>query len=222
VSGRLYAIGDVHGCLPALSGLVNEMNLDKDDTVVTLGDYVGKGADSCGVISYLISLGNHCRLVPLLGNHDFLMLAALDGRLSLESWALHGGQKVLDSYPATAHINRIPVKHHAFLRSCRLFYETESNLFVHARYDPKLRLSETDDATLLWSNIREDLPAAHLSGKKAIVGHTSQKCGNVLNAQHLLCIDTNCCAGGWLTAFEVTSASIIQVDLAGRLRSSSA
>jgi serine/threonine protein phosphatase 1 len=218
VSSRLFAIGDVHGCLPALTGLVKEINLGKDDTVVMLGDYVGKGADSCGVIGYLISLGNRCRLVPLLGNHDFLMLAALEGRLSLESWALHGGQKVLDSYPDAAQINRIPVEHHAFLRSCRRFYETESHLFVHARYTPNLCLSVTDDATLLWNNIREDLPGPHFSGKTAIVGHTSQKCGNVLNAHHLLCIDTNCCAGGWLTAFEVNSAIIIQVDLEGRLR----
>ncbi len=218
MTGRLFAIGDVHGCLSALSGLVKEIELGKDDTVVMLGDYVGKGADSCGVISFLFSLGNRCRLVPLLGNHDFIMLAALEGTLSRESWALFGGQRVLDSYPDTPQMNRIPVEHHAFLRSCRRFHETESHLFVHASYVPNLRLAETDDATLLWTKIREELPGPHLSGKTAIVGHTSQKSGNVLNAQHLLCIDTNCCAGGWLTAFEVNSGTITQVDLQGRLR----
>ena len=57
-----------------------------------------------------------------------------------------------------------------------------------------------------------------LSGKTAVVGHTSLKDGEVLDLGHLVCIDTYCWGGGWLTALETTTGQIWQVDREGRLR----
>ena len=55
----------------------------------------------------------------------------------------------------------------------------------------------------------------HYSGKTVIVGHTPQANGNVLDLGFLLGIDTDCCRGGRLTAIEITSGKIIQVDEEG-------
>lgn len=41
---RLFAIGDIHGCLDSLKELVeNKIQLDKDDKLVLLGDYIDRG-----------------------------------------------------------------------------------------------------------------------------------------------------------------------------------
>jgi len=62
------------------------------------------------------------------------------------------------------------------------------------------------------------LPASHCSGKTAIVGHTPQRSGEVLDGGHVLCIDTYCFGSGWLTAFDVDSGQLWQADKHGKLR----
>jgi serine/threonine protein phosphatase 1 len=215
---RLFAIGDIHGCPKALSSLFEAAAIERADTVITLGDYVAKGPDSQGVLDLMVELAAHCRHVPLLGNHDRMMLAALDGEIGLGAWSAVGGKRVLESYGSADRLAQIPRDHHEFLRGCRLHYETDRYLFTHACYDPELPLCDSDESVLLWKKIRNALPAPHFSGKVTVVGHTSQKCGNVLDAGHLICIDTNCCSGGWLTAIELPSRRIIQADQHGRLR----
>ncbi len=65
---RVLAIGDIHGCSVALDGLLAAVQPETSDIVITLGDYVDRGPDSCGVIDRLINLQKQCRLVPLRGN----------------------------------------------------------------------------------------------------------------------------------------------------------
>jgi serine/threonine protein phosphatase 1 len=70
-----------------------------------------------------------------------------------------------------------------------------------------------------WQSLKYGIPEAHVSGKTAIVGHTSQKSGEILNEGHLICIDTFCWGGGWLTAMDSVSGQIWQVDQRGRCKS---
>ena len=75
------AIGDIHGCSAALDALLDAIRPRPEDTIVTLGDYINRGPDSRGVLDRLIDLGRRCRLVPLLGNHDQMLLEARSGQL---------------------------------------------------------------------------------------------------------------------------------------------
>ena len=96
---RLFAIGDIHGCLPALETLLAAMQPQANDTVVTLGDYVDRGPCSQEVIERLLRLQTECHLVPLLGNHDQMMLLIHDGRRELYiDWLLFGGSATMTSY----------------------------------------------------------------------------------------------------------------------------
>jgi serine/threonine protein phosphatase 1 len=52
------------------------------------------------------------------------------------------------------------------------------------------------------------------------VGHSSQKSGEILDVGHLVCIDTYCYGGGWLTALNVDTDELWQVDRLGRSRAS--
>jgi len=220
MSARTIAIGDIHGCSIALAALIEAIAiaLQPDDTVVTLGDYVDRGLDSKGVLDVLLKLGDRCQLISLIGNHDAVMLGVIDYQLSIEEWKSFGGTATLQSYGESERVKDIPADHAEFLRRCRMWYETPTHFFVHAAYDPALPLDQQDEATLLWQGIREEVPGPHVSGKTAIVGHTSQKNGEILDVGHLVCIDTNCWNGGWLTAMDVESRRVWQVDERGRLR----
>ena len=52
----LYAIGDIHGELEALEGLIEALPLRGDDRLIFMGDYVDRGPDSRGVVEYLVDL----------------------------------------------------------------------------------------------------------------------------------------------------------------------
>jgi len=105
------AIGDIHGCSDALEAILRDINPQPDDTVICLGDYVDKGIDSEGVIDLLIDLMQKCRLVPLLGNHEEMMLKARDSNAVFRRWMDLGGIVTLDSYGSSGQIDLIPDVH---------------------------------------------------------------------------------------------------------------
>ena len=141
---RTIAIGDIHGCSLALEALLAAIEPRPDDVIVTLGDYVNRGPDSRGVLDRLIELERQCTLVPILGNHDQTLLAALAGErraLCPTCWTWEAAPRSRPTAPGRiteADLARIPPEHLAFLERCRDYYETETHIFVHAQYDPDL------------------------------------------------------------------------------------
>ncbi|HEY4761771.1 MAG TPA: metallophosphoesterase family protein [Thermoguttaceae bacterium] len=215
---RLITIGDIHGCLAALNTLLDIIKPEVDDTIVTLGDYIDRGPDSRGVIDRMIELQSMCRLVPLLGNHDEVLIDIRNGKEDLfADWLLFGGNTTLMSY-STLRPDAIPEEHVNFLRNCRLYYETDRYIFLHGTYDPALPLESQSRRTLLWDKLRPAPPGPHFSGKTVIVGHTAQRSGQILDLGYLKCIDTCCYGEGWLTAMELPSGKIWQVDKEGRMK----
>jgi serine/threonine protein phosphatase 1 len=72
------AIGDVHGRLDALEGLLRRISKEWGSRfLVFVGDLVDRGPDSAGVIARVSSLVNQGRAACVLGNHDELFLQAL-------------------------------------------------------------------------------------------------------------------------------------------------
>jgi serine/threonine protein phosphatase 1 len=215
---RTIAIGDIHGCLAALETLLAAIRPQADDRLVLLGDYVDRGPDSRGVIERLLQLQRQCHLVPILGNHDELMLKVYDGQRQLYiDWLLFGGQATMDSY-GLEEPGEIAAAHIEFLRSCPLFYESDSHIFVHGNYYAEAPLEAQPAKTLLWESLKVRQPGPHCSGKLAIVGHTSQKNGEILDLGYLKCIDTCCYGQGWLTALDVHSGQVWQAGKGGSMR----
>lgn len=216
MAGRTIAIGDIHGCSAALNAVLEGITLQKSDTIITLGDYVDRGPDSRGVVDRLLALRDHCDLVPLIGNHEMMLLAAVQDDQEIDFWTQCGGAETLASYGGE--IECIPESHIEFFEQCAMAYETETHLFVHANYDADRPIDEQDDFVLLWKHLNSGVPEPHLSGKVAVVGHTPQMSGDVLDVGHLICIDTFCFGDGWLTALDVDSKSVWQANKDGELR----
>jgi serine/threonine protein phosphatase 1 len=218
MTGRIIAVGDIHGCAAALEAILRALAPAPDDTIVTLGDYVDRGPDSRGVIDQLIALSKHCQLVPLMGNHEEMMLEVVRDKQAPYRWLQHGGVETLDSYGFFGDMSVIPESHLEFFRSMKDFYETETHFFVHANYNPELPLDKQSIHTLRWQKLTEITPGPHRNGKRAVVGHTHDRHGEIFDIGHLTCIDTYCYGGGWLTALDVTTGTLWQADAEGRLR----
>lgn len=221
MAGRTIAIGDIHGCSRALAAVLAAINPQPIDKIVVLGDYIDRGPDSRGAIEQLLDLKRRTGLIPLLGNHDRVLLGILAGREhTMANWLALGGATTLKSFDCQ-NPDMIPERYVAFLRNCCRSYESERHLFVHANYLPNLHLEEQPQYTIRWESLRVRCPAPHYSGKTVILGHMSQKNGEIFDLGHLKCIDTYCYGGGWLTAVDVDSGEIWQADQQGELRNHS-
>lgn len=218
MTGRLIAIGDIHGCRAALESLWSAISPTSEDTVVTLGDYVDRGPDSKGVIDLLIEYGKQCKLVAIQGNHEEMMLNVLREKLPPHRWLQFGGVDTLDSYGFVGDLKVIPESHLAFFKSMVNYYETDQHIFIHANYDPALPMDKQGIFQLRWLKLTESTPPPHISGKRVIVGHTHDRGGQIFDVGHLICIDTFCYGGGWLTALDVKSGKIWQANREGGLR----
>ncbi len=218
--GRTIAIGDIHGCDAALAALLEAVNPQPEDVVVTLGDYVDRGPNTRGVIDQLLGLTTRCQLVPLQGNHEIMMLqaVAVGSGHPMDFWMECGGRATLASYGDSLH--EIPEAHLRFLQSCRYFHTTERHAFIHANYYPELPWEDQPPFMAQWESLQSTTPGPHESGKTVLVGHTSQRTGEVLHLGHLICVDTYCYGGGWLTAYEVHTGEIWQANRNGVLRQS--
>ncbi len=215
---RTIAIGDIHGCLAALNGLLDAIKPTKEDTIITVGDYIDRGPDSRGVIERLIKLEETTNLVPLMGNHEEMLMAVLDREMEPYSWLNHGGVETMESYGFSGDLNCVPQSHRDFLGRLGDFYENETHFVVHANYDPDLPLDDQPPELLRWVKISNVLPEPHFSGKMAVVGHTHDRQGEVFQVPHLVCIDTYCYGGKWLTAMDLGTGEVWQANPDGSLR----
>lgn len=215
---RIIAVGDIHGCSQALDALLDAIGPTSNDTIVTLGDYVDRGNDSKGVIDRLLDLKSRCKLIPLMGNHEEMMLSVVLDGVSPYRWLEYGGVDTLDSYGFSGDMRVIPEEHLQFFQEMYDFYETEQHFFVHANYDPELPLEDQSEHMLRWLKLSESVPGPHFNGKRAILGHTHDRGGEIFSLAHLTCIDTYCYGGGWLTALDVQSGKIWQSNRGGNLR----
>jgi serine/threonine protein phosphatase 1 len=210
---RTLAIGDIHGCSAAFDALLEAVAPSADDILVTLGDYVDRGPDSKGVLERLLAIEARTRLVPLIGNHDQMMLEARDGR-GLD-WQDGHGAATIASYGGN--LEQIPQAHWGFLERCQDWYETQTHIFVHASVDPNIDVEQQPTYLLRWRGLRTDaLP--HRSGKAVVCGHASQKDGRPLDLGHAVCIDTYAHGGGWLTCFEPASGRVWMANQRGETR----
>jgi serine/threonine protein phosphatase 1 len=214
-----YAIGDIHGCLDKLRGLLLRCEEHADGrppTFVFVGDCIDRGPQSCAVIDCLIDLkAQHGeRVVTLLGNHEAMALAAIDGSGPARLWLTQGGLATLESY-RVAEPRELPRAHVDWLRALPLSYDDGRRFFVHAGVNPGRPLEAQDAYDLLW--IREPF-LSHRGdyGRLIVHGHTPLADGVPDLRDNRLNLDTGAVFGGPLTAAVFDDA---QTDPIGILQS---
>jgi calcineurin-like phosphoesterase family protein len=217
-SGRIIAIGDVHGCAHALEALMGAIAPSRGDRLIFLGDLIDQGRDSAEVLDRIIALKRRCRVVLIRGNHEEMLLAARENEEALRYWEVCGGVATLTSYRYGARLQDIPAEHWALLEESRDYYETDDCIFTHANYLAELPMNAQPEYQLRWALLDPAEAQPHVSGKTVIVGHTEQHNSEVLDLGFVVCLDTACWRHGWLTALEVGSRRLWQASRFGMLR----
>lgn len=215
---RLYAIGDVHGCLDLLKDLMGKIEQDRQNSgvparIIFLGDYIDRGLSSRQVIEYLINLD----LAPpdwlppdfLIGNHEQVMRDILNGANPgmMENWLRFGGRSTLQSYGirpqgepshlVSALREKVLPSHVNFLENLASSVAYGDYFFCHAGVRPGRALETQTEDDLAW--IRHEFLDHHGTFPKMIVhGHTIFP--NVVFAPQHIGVDTGAYATGKLSA----------------------
>ncbi|MEM8911112.1 MAG: serine/threonine protein phosphatase, partial [Planctomycetota bacterium] len=130
----------------------------------------------------------------------------------------YGGVETLESYGFDGTLDFLPESHARFFESLGDYYLTDEYFFTHAAYDPGLALENQSIEMLRWYSLRQGIPEPHPSGKTAVVGHTANHDGEIVDMGHLLCLDTYCYGGGWLTAADLSNRVVWQANQFGDMR----
>lgn len=207
--GRLITIGDIHGRLSKLTGLFAKINLQADDRLVFLGDYVDRGPDSFDVVELIIRLKqDYPNTVTLRGNHEDLIVSFFMGNMSQnarELWQkMDGGDQTLASYRRHGSYLK---DHRDFYEALPFFWETEQYFFCHAGVRPGVPLDKQKASDLL--EIREPfLSSKENFGKIIVHGHDVVEEPTIL--PNRINIDTGSGKYGPLTAIELPSMKLWQ------------
>lgn len=190
---RVYAIGDIHGCLAETELLLQQIKLDSDyrdearTYVIFLGDVVDRGPDSKGVIELLMNFPySFAEPVFIMGNHEEMMVRGLMSEPDvLPNWLKYGGYACAESYGVSkrklmgqdpSSLQRIlrpaiPRRHVEFLAGFLDYVQFGDFLFTHAGIRPGIPLERQASRELRW--IRE--PFLSFEGNHGVMvvhGHT--------------------------------------------------
>lgn len=151
-----WVIGDIHGMVDPLRALINRLDNETLDKFVFTGDYIDHGPSSKAVLDLIMDLGD--KAVPLIGNHEHLLLQTLFDEKFKERWGNRiweenaaestvrsFGYRTIDEFAA-----KVDRKYLDFLKGLRCFQveqfanaESEiSVLLVHGGVMPSLPLAE--------------------------------------------------------------------------------
>lgn len=209
MNGKIFAIGDIHGCADKLATLLGRLPYEAGrDTLVFIGDYLDRGPGARQVLDQLCRLRREgVRLVALMGNHEYLLLEYHRSgdptllpylrRLGLEhTLASYGGASLAE----LASLSFMPQEHRKFLYSLIPYWETPDYIFVHAglRYDQPLEAQDISD----FCEVRDTFLAEERDfGKRIVFGHTPF--ATPLITPNKIGIDTGASYGNLLTAVEL-------------------
>lgn len=176
-----YVMSDIHGNARRFNSIMQQIDLQPEDTLYVLGDIIDRYPDGIRILRLLMRLPN-AKL--LLGNHEYMMLNALDTpdekhpdvSRALRVWYRNGGG-VTHAY--LKHIRK-SVRREIFdyLHALPLNLDIEVNgrsyLLVHGgildRYCA--HTDRYDDPTHYTVWYRMDCTEPELEGKTILFGHT--------------------------------------------------
>lgn len=224
---RIYAVGDIHGCveeLRALLGLIQvdaAAHSDREKVIIYLGDYIDRGPDSRGVVDLLIKEPlPGFESVHLKGNHEDTLARFLEDARIAPLWLSFGGAATLLSYgvqppgfsASDAALQRagrelsasLPADHVAFYRRLRTKHLLGNYLFVHAGVRPGVPLGEQREEDMIW--IRNEFLSSKADfGKIVVHGHNITPSPDIW--PNRIGIDTGAFASGRLTCLVIDGST---------------
>jgi serine/threonine protein phosphatase 1 len=214
-----YVIGDIHGCCKELTCLIENLPLKQNDSLVFLGDYIDRGPDSRGVVSYLLDLqrDSSYEFSFLKGNHEAMLLSFLGlGGQYGEMFFYNGGVATLASYGLSTQnlsseyaLSAIPPAHIEFYKNLQNYHVVAPYLCVHAGIHPLKSLEEQSEAELLWIR-NKFIYSSHPLPYTVLFGHTPQT-DVFFDLPYKIGLDTGLVYGNKLSCLETEERVLYQV-----------
>lgn len=191
--GRQLVIPDIHGCAKTFKALLGKVELQKNDYLFLLGDYINRGPNNVEVLQTIFNLlKSDYRIYPLRGNHEQMALDSHNNQInspdskyipSLQSRkGLLGDKKLL--LPA----------YYRFFNSLPYFYELNDYLISHAGFNFSSPMPFEDFKSMLWAKKVRFVPEE--LDKVIIRGHITQTLTEVQesinNQDQVLTLDNGC------------------------------
>jgi serine/threonine protein phosphatase 1 len=221
-----FAIGDLHGCDTLLARLLEQIAAMEQPgaPLVFLGDYIDRGDNSAALLARLhrLSGAGGAKVICLMGNHERMMLEALDDPAHAgPRWLRHGGLQTLASFgiappgpDAAARVweamrdalrAALGPEQEAWLRGLPLYWQSGNVMAVHAGADPARPIPEQGEETLLWGHA-DFGRAIRSDGLWVVHGHTIVEAP--LQHRGRIAIDTGAYATGRLTAALIAPGAV--------------
>ena len=203
-SGTLtYAIGDIHGCAELLDVLLDRIAAHaagRAHHLVFLGDYVDRGPDSAAVLRTVSRLNwaEPERVTCLMGNHERMLLDALQTPQAAGHWLANGGDATLASFGAREAAD-LPRDTLDWLEALPTVHGDAARWYVHAGFRPGSEAPDPDVHDRLW--IRQPFLETDFDfGRHVVHGHTPCRDGRPEVRPFRTNLDTAAVYGGALTA----------------------
>jgi serine/threonine protein phosphatase 1 len=199
--------------------LVEALPLEPMDRLVFLGDYIDRGPDSKGVVSYLIDLKGKGRqeVIFLKGNHEDMLLSylGLPGKYG-DMFLFNGGDATMASYGVSRRngsphelLTAIPKDHLEFFKRLEIYYLMEPFLCVHGGIHPAKSLDAQIEREMLW--IRDEfVHNTHVLPYTVLFGHTPLK-EVLFHLPYKVGLDTGLVYWNTLSCLEVTKKVLFQI-----------
>lgn len=190
MTGRVVVISDIHGRLDYLEGLLAQVQMTKDDTLILLGDYTERGPQGLETLRFIMDLMKKHRVYAVLGNCDNVNLGFVDGGKHprpefFPRWFRTHGENALivqmahliglsvdepEEYPRVAEALKVAYREELdFLRSLPHVLRSEGHLFVHAGLPQEYDLESLEAYPLMKRDAFAESAGIFL--RKLIVGH---------------------------------------------------
>lgn len=182
---RLYVVGDIHGCLPALERLLDELDPGPEDLVLFVGDLVRKGPDNAGVVDLVRSRPN---FLSVRGNN--------------EEKLLRGEKRASDLDTADLE----------YLASLPVAITWDGGLVLHGGLDPRRPLVDhTADDLQNIAELDDGFWWESYSGpERVFFGH--KPLADPVVGPHAVGLDTGCVYGNALTAYDRRADRVVSVE----------
>jgi serine/threonine protein phosphatase 1 len=228
---RTFAIGDIHGGLKALLQVLNQLEIQEQDQLIFMGDYVDGWSESAQVVQFLIELSKQFNCIFIKGNHDVWCQNWLKNSKDVNtSWFMHGGKETMESYHSFSQEEK--KQHFNFFENMPMYYlDNQNRLFLHAgftsmhgvekeTYTHKFCTDRTlwELALAMDRNIEKEdsfYPKRFKHYKEIFIGHTPTTNYGKLEPMHAINvwnIDTGAAFKGKVTGINVDTKAFYQSD----------
>ena len=169
---RRFVIGDIHGCSRTFKKLLfDRLQIEKDDEIYLLGDYIDRGPDSKKVVNRIIKMKKDgFNIFPVLGNHELLLLDSIDFVQNHLAWFRNGAKSTLKSFDIN-YAHEFKPKYLKFFRKLKHYYLLDDFVIVHGGLNFNLDDPFKDKESMVWMR-DNDVDLEKTGGRKIICGHT--------------------------------------------------